>query len=71
MAFNNVYKPTLGLIYIYMFQDAECLLWLAFQLVIFIVTGLFLARKARVDYIKTRFFLPSEQTFDSSSQHPR
>ena len=39
-----------------MFQDAECLVWLGFQLVIFIVTGLFLACKARVDYIKTRFF---------------
>ena len=29
------------------------------------------ACKARIGYIKTRFFLPSEQTSDSSSQHPR
>ena len=56
-AFNNFYKPTLGLRYIYMFQDVECLVWLGFQLVIFIVTGLFLACKERADDIK-RFFLP-------------
>lgn len=48
-AFNNCYKPTLGLRYLFPSEDIEYLVWLGFQLVIVIVTGLFLACKARVD----------------------